>query len=194
MQRKEKTMKQLKWKLRTFDDIDYNDINPGLLLIDMLKYRGIEDPEQWLQVSQENENDPGLLKNIDKAVDLLHDAISNNKRIYIQQDSDVDGITSCSIFYKFIEDISNCELRVGIHEGKEHGLNLTQALESKPDLVLVPDASGDPEDYKKLKKKNIPSIIFDHHEYPEENFDTVIVNCTYEPYPNIYMHLLQLVW
>ena len=177
-------MKQLKWKLRTFDDIDYNDINPGLLLIDMLKYRGIEDPEQWLQVSQENENDPSLLKNIDKAVDLLHDAISNNKRIYIQQDSDVDGITSCSIFYKFIEDISDCELRVGIHEGKEHGLNLTQALESKADLILVPDASGDPEDYKKLKKKNIPSIIFDHHEYPEEDFDTVVVNCTYEPYPN----------
>ena len=26
-------MKQLKWKLRTFSDIDYDNINPGLLLM-----------------------------------------------------------------------------------------------------------------------------------------------------------------
>lgn len=79
-------MKELKWKLRTFDGIDYNDINPGLLLREMLKYRGIEDPESWLQVSKENEYDAKLLKNIDKAAELLHEAIMNNKRIYLQVD------------------------------------------------------------------------------------------------------------
>lgn len=79
-------MKQLKWKLRTFSDIDYDNINPGLLLREMLKYRGIEEPEEWLQVSQENENDPSLFKNIDKAIELLHDTLVNNKRIYLQVD------------------------------------------------------------------------------------------------------------
>ena len=79
-------MKQLKWKLRTFSDIDYDNINPGLLLREMLKYRGIEEPEAWLQVSQENENDPSLFKNIDKAIELLHDTLVNNKRIFIQVD------------------------------------------------------------------------------------------------------------
>ncbi len=79
-------MKQLKWKLRTFSDIDYDNINPGLLLREMLKYRGIEEPEEWLQVSQENENDPSLFKNIDKAIELLHDTLVNNKRIFIQVD------------------------------------------------------------------------------------------------------------
>lgn len=68
-------MKELKWKLRTFDGIDYNNINPGLLLREMLKYRGIEDPESWLQVSKENENDPSLLKNIDEATNLLQSVI-----------------------------------------------------------------------------------------------------------------------
>ena len=61
-------MKKLKWKLRTFDDIDYDNINPGLLLMDMLKYRGIEDPEAWLNVSKENEYNPSLLKNIEKVL------------------------------------------------------------------------------------------------------------------------------
>lgn len=79
-------MKQLKWKLRTFSDIDYDNINPGLLLREMLKYRGIEEPEAWLQVSQENENDPSLFKNIDKAIELLHTAIIEHKRIFIQVD------------------------------------------------------------------------------------------------------------
>ena len=79
-------MKELKWKLRTFDDIDYNNINTGLLLREMLKYRGIEDPESWLQVSKENENDPSLLKNIDEAVGLLNEIIEKNGRIYLQVD------------------------------------------------------------------------------------------------------------
>ena len=79
-------MKELKWKLRTFDDIDYNNIKHGLLIREMLKYRGIEDPESWLQVSKENENDPSLLKNIDEAVGLLNEIIEKNGRIYLQVD------------------------------------------------------------------------------------------------------------
>lgn len=79
-------MKELKWKLRTFDGIDYDNINVGLLLREMLKYRGIEDPEEWLQVSKEHENSPGLLKNIDIAAELLHTAIVEHKRIFIQVD------------------------------------------------------------------------------------------------------------
>ena len=79
-------MKKLKWKLRTYDDIDYDDINVGILLRDMLKYRGIENPEEWLTVSQEDENYPSLLKNIEKAARLLDDAVANEWRIYLQVD------------------------------------------------------------------------------------------------------------
>lgn len=177
-------MKELKWKLRTFDGIDYDNINVGLLLREMLKYRGIEDPEEWLQVSKEHENSPSLLKNIDTAAELLHTAIAGHKRIFIQVDADTDGYTSGAILYKFITNISDCEVFTGIHEGKEHGLDLQQAMEYKPEFIIVPDASGNPEDYDKLNKKNIPSIILDHHDYKESDFNTVVVNCNFEPYPN----------
>lgn len=177
-------MKKLKWKLRTFDDIDYDNIDPGLLLMDMLKYRGIEEPEAWLSVSKENEHSPSLLKNIDEAEALLKNAIMGNKRIFIEQDCDPDGATSAAIMYKFIEDNSNCDIFVGIHEGKEHGLDLQEALKYGPDLVIVPDASGNPQDYEELNKRNIPSVILDHHDYPEEDFNTIVVNCNYKPYPN----------
>ena len=76
----------MKWKLRTYNGIDYDNINVGLLLREMLKYRGIEDPEEWLQVSKEHENNLSLLKNIDIAAELLHTAIVEHKRIFIQVD------------------------------------------------------------------------------------------------------------
>lgn len=177
-------MRELKWKLRTFDDIDYDNIDPAALLRDMLKYRGIKDPDAWLNVSKKDENDPVLLKNIDKAVSILKNIMDKEGRIFIEADADTDGFTSASIMYKFIEDNSNCDIFVGIHEGKEHGLDLSDALSYQPDLVIVPDASGNPIDYEELNKKNIPSLIIDHHTYSENDFNTTIVNCNFEPYPN----------
>ena len=83
-----------------------------------------------------------------------------SKKIYIQVDADTDGFTSSAILYEFISSISNCEIEIGIHEGKEHGLDLKEALASNANLIIVPDASGNPEDYKTLKKKMIiiPSL------------------------------------
>lgn len=79
-------MSQEKWKLRTFDNIDYSDINAGLLLQEMLKARGIENPDEWMNVSKEHENPPHLLKNIDVASKMLCEAMQKNKKIYIQVD------------------------------------------------------------------------------------------------------------
>lgn len=97
---------------------------------------------------------------------------------------DVDGFTSSSIMYLFLEDMGASNVFVGIHKGKEHGLDINEALSCNPDLVIVPDASGRSEDYEKLNKKGIKSIIADHHEYSEDMFPTVVVNCHFKPYPN----------
>ena len=77
----------MKWKLRTYDDIDYDNIDIDSLLKKMLIYRGIQKPEIWLNVSKENENNPSLFSNIDKAVALIHEALANKWRIYLQVDS-----------------------------------------------------------------------------------------------------------
>ena len=86
--------------------------------------------------------------------------------------------------YLFLEDMGTSDIFVGIHKGKEHGLDIDEALSYNPDLVIVPDASGRPEDYEKKKKKGIKSIIADHHEYSENMFPTIVVNCHFNPYPN----------
>lgn len=97
---------------------------------------------------------------------------------------DVDGYTSAGILYKFLIDIGIHNISVGIHEGKEHGLDLKEALLSQADLVIVPDASGNPKDYDELNRKGIKSLIIDHHDYPESDFNTTVINCHYGDYPN----------
>lgn len=98
---------------------------------------------------------------------------------------DTDGYTSAGLLYKFMLDIGLRDIYVGIHEGKEHGLDLKEALLSQANLVIVPDATGNPEDYVELKRKGIPSLCLDHHDsYTEEDFDSVVVNCHFGDYPN----------
>ena len=79
-------MNQENWKLQTFDKVDYSSVDPTTLLYEMLKYRGIENPAAWLNTSPAYENSPSLLKNIEQVTSILHDAMKNNKRIYIQVD------------------------------------------------------------------------------------------------------------
>lgn len=97
---------------------------------------------------------------------------------------DPDGYTSSAIMYLFLEDIGCSDIKVGLHEGKEHGLDLKECLSYEPDLAIIPDASGNPEDYEKLNSKGIKSIIIDHHEYDMNDFPTTVVNCHDGDYPN----------
>ena len=49
-------------------------------------------------------HDPFLLKDMDKAVDLLLEAIAKGKRIFIHGDYDVDGLTASSILLDYLAD------------------------------------------------------------------------------------------
>lgn len=99
--------------------------------------------------------------------------------------SDVDGITSSSIIYHFLHRISDCDIYVGFHEGKEHGIDLSNALSYDPDLIIIPDASGTSEDFEKMKNKGIDCIVLDHHNYEAMlNFYDAIVVSSQDDYPN----------
>jgi len=69
----------------------------------LLQIRNIsENLEDFLEPSYTNyRQDPFLLNDMDKAVDRIHTAITNNEKIMIFGDYDVDGITSSYIVYTF---------------------------------------------------------------------------------------------
>ena len=116
--------------------------------------------------------------NIDIAAARLKTAIENHERAGIICDCDVDGTASATIAYQFLAS-NGIEPTMFYHTGKQHGARdlLDQILETKLDLLIIPDASGSPEDCAALKSSGCDVLIADHHEIESENPYAIVVNC-----------------
>ena len=102
-------MLQKKWLLKEFDKNRVVEISKEFgispLTSIILYNRGISDSAEiaeFLKCDLANLHDPYLLKDMDKAVIRIRQALENNEKITIYGDYDVDGITSIAILYKHL--------------------------------------------------------------------------------------------
>ena len=82
------------------------------LVVDILLSRGFKtqkDIHSFLEPSLNNLRDPFQLRHMHLAVELLQDAIVNNRHIIILGDYDVDGITATALVLDFLQ-ASGCLL------------------------------------------------------------------------------------
>ncbi|MCC6818501.1 MAG: single-stranded-DNA-specific exonuclease RecJ [Bacteroidia bacterium] len=146
-------------------------INVSNSIAALLLQRGIETYEQakkFFRPQLTDLYDPFLMKDMDKAVDRIKQAIFNKERFLIYGDYDVDGTTSVSIVYSFFKKLtSNIEYyipdrykegygvsRIGIDYAVETGVNLIIALDcGTRSIELIQYA----------KEKGIDFIVCDHH-------------------------------
>ena len=78
--------------------------NTDALFEALLKTRGIVTPqerEDFLTEKGAQLYDPFLFNDMKKAVDLICDAISQNKKILVYGDYDCDGVTATSILVRY---------------------------------------------------------------------------------------------
>lgn len=156
----------------------YN-INPVLARI--IRNRDIvddKDIDRFLNGSGKDLYAPFLLKDMEKAVDMLLVKISEKKRIRIIGDYDIDGICSTYILYK---GLSECGAKVDtaiphrIRDG--YGLNeklISEAYEAGTDTVLTCDNGIAA--YPQIEFANslgLTVIVTDHHEVPYEETNGV---------------------
>ena len=85
-------------------DIDAlsSSINVNSYLAAILVQRGIntfDQAKKFFRPSMDHLHDPFLMMDMDKAVDRLHKAITNQEKILIFGDYDVDGTTSVALVY-----------------------------------------------------------------------------------------------
>ena len=161
-----------------------NDIdNPKQTI---LLNRGIENWKQYLNLNEDCIHDFNLLKNIDKAVSCFVKHIENKSRIHIIVDSDVDGYTSASMFYRYIKQLGeNINVTYSLHTKKQHGISEDIEIPKDCELLIIPDAgSNDIEQCKELVEKGIDVIILDHHICDKENDFAIVVNNQMCDYPN----------
>lgn len=84
--------------------------NIDLPLAKILIQRGIDSfdkAKSFFRPSLENLYSPFLMKDMDKAVDRLSKSISNNEKILIYGDYDVDGTTAIALLLTFLKKFSN---------------------------------------------------------------------------------------
>ena len=147
--------------------IHENDIINKLLL-----NRGIDTKkkvETFLNSDYQKLKDPYELKDMKKAVSRIIQAISDNEKILIYGDYDVDGITSTSLLIHFFKNINftNFEYYIPNRLTEGYGLN-KDSLENieinKVNLIITVDCGITAVDeIEYLNQKEIDVIITDHH-------------------------------
>lgn len=157
---------------------DYK-ISPVLARI--IRNRDIMDEEQlkmFLDGKLSDCHSPWLLKDMDKAVDIILEMIRQNKKIRVIGDYDVDGICSAYILTKGFQILGayvDTAIPHRIHDG--YGLNdhlIEMAAEEKVDLIVTCDNGIAAADQILLAKTlGIAVIVTDHHEVPFEEQEGV---------------------
>ena len=79
----------------------------------MLVVRGIQtadEARQFIRPSLDKLHDPFLMKDMDKAVERLHQAITQGEKVLIYGDYDVDGTTAVAVMYRFLLPLASSPL------------------------------------------------------------------------------------
>lgn len=136
--------------------------------------RGIENPQEYLNLDESCTNDYNNLENINEAVECFEKHFDSNDDITILVDCDPDGYTSAALIYKYIKELDeNYPVHYIIHNNnKAHGLaKMDDGDFELPDgtkLFIIPDAgTNDAEECNRLIKQGVDVIILDHHEAEE---------------------------
>lgn len=101
------------------------NLNPYLTAV--LLQRGIDNPEkarQYFAPQLDDLHDPFLMKDMRKAVQRLHRAITNREKILIYGDYDVDGTTAVALVFLYLTSFySQCEIYIPDRHREGYGIS-----------------------------------------------------------------------
>lgn len=168
-----------RWNILAADNEKINALQVALkihpVVCKILVQRGIETFEQardFFRPELTGLHSPWLMKDMEKAVERITQAIANHEKILVFGDYDVDGTTSVASMYQFLKKLhSNLDFyiphryregygisRAGIDHAKENGFTLIISLDcgiKSADLIGFAKTIG------------IDFIVCDHH-LPDE--------------------------
>ena len=172
----------------------------------MLVVRGIQTADEaraFVRPSLDNLHDPFLMKDMDKAVERLHQAITQGEKILIYGDYDVDGTTAVALMYRFLDKViqeqgtkSQDIIDYYIPDRYTEGYGVSQkgidyAAEQGCGLIITLDCGIKAvEKVAYANSKGIDVIVCDHHTPGDELPNAVAVlnmkrsDCPY-PYKDL---------
>ena len=151
----------------------------------ILRNRGIENPDEYLNLTEDCCNDYNNLNNINEAVECFNKHFENRNEISILVDCDPDGYTSAALIYKYIKDLDeDYPINYIIHNNnKAHGLTRMDSgdfeLPADTKLFIIPDAgTNDIEQLNALVDSGVDCLVIDHHDSERADVEckAIIVN------------------
>ncbi len=133
----------------------------------------LSEMETFLYGTQKDLHDAHLLKDADKAAQILGEKIRQKKRIRIIGDYDMDGVMSTYILLKALRRVgADVDFVIPERVRDGYGLNehlVTQAAEDGIDTILTCDNGISAVEQVRLAKElGMTVIVTDHHEIPHD--------------------------
>ncbi len=154
----------------------------GVLLSRVLAARGIHTPEaaRHLLDGRDELSDPFLIKDMDKAVSRIQQAVEEGEPIVIFGDYDVDGVSATAILFECLSNQgAQVRCKLPSRDGGGYGLNkeILKGLADKGYTLVVTVDNGiaavEEADY--ARELGIDLVITDHHLPGEKLPDAVAV-------------------
>jgi single-stranded-DNA-specific exonuclease len=144
------------------------------LVGEILSNRGVRtesDQRTMLSCDLDAIPDPATLPDIERAADLINQAITDRSRIGVYGDYDVDGVTSTALMVRGLEAL-NAEVKPFLphRERDGYGLNrdsVKQAFDSGCVLLIAVDCgTSDRDELQYARDLGMRTVVIDHHHVP----------------------------
>ncbi|NLI25365.1 MAG: single-stranded-DNA-specific exonuclease RecJ [Bacteroidales bacterium] len=144
-------------------------------IANLLVQRGIktfEEAKAFFRPSLENLHDPFLMKDMEKAVGRIENAIKNREKVLIYGDYDVDGTTAVAMLYLFFKNrFAAIDYYIPDRYTEGYGISLRgidYAASKGMSLIIALDCGIKAvEKVEYARRKGVEFIICDHHEAGE---------------------------
>ena len=173
------------WNIRCLSAVEQElqqqlerELNISSAAARMLVVRGIQTADEaraFVRPSLDKLHDPFLMKDMDKAVERLHKALTQGEKILIYGDYDVDGTTAVALMYRFLLPLtshlspltSNLDYYIPDRYTEGYGVSLKgidYAVEQDCQLVITLDCGiKSVREVAYAAQRGIDVIVCDHH-------------------------------
>lgn len=177
-----------RWVLKPQGDVEVvnrlaGELRINKILVNLLVQRGIttyDEAKKFFRPSLDDLHDPFLMRDMDKAIERIGEALAKKEHILVYGDYDVDGTTAVSLVYTFLKGYSG-NIGYYIPDRYKEGYGISRqgidwAKENGYSLIIALDCgikSNDKIEY--AKTLGVDFIICDHHRPGAEIPDAVAV-------------------
>ena len=160
-----------------------DSLNISNVLATLLMHRKVTnfyEAKEYFRPDLETLHDPFLMDGMQEATDRVIEAITNNQKIVVYGDYDVDGTASASLMYLFLKELdADVEVYIPNRLTDGYGLSIESInylAEKKTELMITVDCGITAvEEIAHAAQLGIDTVVCDHHKPKDEIPNAVAV-------------------